>query len=325
MGFSALGFNPFPESVFERRGEVRNEVSQRLFSQNYDDLDELQQAQVNKERLVGAEQAKIDKLPARDRVGEGFDISAELRATQQAEQESDDALLNAGTMPGDRWVRNHSAREKTLFAQREAIFEAFGISFDDEEAKGRVNEAIDAYFAVDLEGFTDPESGEVDFFGFRLAQKAALDPLTASEKLKFENDILGKFDTPMERRFRDASRLLDNAPVPIKHLNEAQYEELSDFYREITRFRDYALENRGRSLGVEEAIRMLGAQLGKAESFIEFAVLARPGSSSRESLRNRDYDIYLLRNHREEGELGLFFPGLYRRDVLQRALFELSK
>lgn len=325
FGVGVQAFDPsLGKQLADARQEAMGERQPPLFG-GFDDLNDLERAKIDRAPKVQAILQEMQRLPARDRVGEGFDVAEGLRATQQAEQEQDDALLEAGTLDGDRWVRNHSNREEILFSNRELIFDVFGISFDDEEAKGRVNEAIDAYFAVDLDDpqFTDPQTLEVDFFGFRQAQKAALEPLTSQQRLDFDNLILGKNDTVMEKRFRAARRVLDAAPVPFQFTTPEQYNELLSFYRELTRFRDAAVANIGRSIPVDQAIRDLGVQLGKSPNFVQFAISAH-GGRSRDALRNPAYDTYLLQHH-QKSELGLFFPGLYRRDDLQKKLFGLRQ
>ena len=58
-----------------------------------------------------------------------------------------------------------------------------------------------------------------------------------------------------------------------------------------------------------DAIRAVAEKQGKGPNFIQWAMLLRQGSKTRESLHNEAYTAFLAQH---EGDLRRLFPDLYR-------------
>lgn len=300
------GVRTTPDSPFSLRFLAREDVLREMRQRGveivvpggFDKQNAIVQAQIDRDPRVQEADAKLSDQPARDRRGEGFDFLDTLRERTDTAQLEDDAEFDDGVMDGGRWRQRHSDRERDFFSQREVTQEIFGITFKDKEATNRIDTAIAAYFAVELEDFTD-EGGESDWRGFRKAQQDALSPLSEGEQQSFRAQVIGKNDTPVEQRFRVARQRRDELGEisPVRGLGIDQWEELQDFWREVRDFQN-SRSDEGKDRGsFEAAIRFLAREQNKSEGFTEVAVLLRSGTRARETMRNRDYDLFLLRNY----------------------------
>ena len=139
---------------------------------------------------------------------EGFEALEATRERQQADQLADDTKLNSNQWSGDVWREKYADRQREFFASREQIKEDFNITFDDRAAPPQsVAAAIDAYFNVNVDGFTQPD-GAVDWDAFFGARDAALSPLSATDRARVVQ-WLRKFDTPTVTEFRKAQEVVD--------------------------------------------------------------------------------------------------------------------
>ncbi len=225
-------------------------------------------------------------------------------------------------VPGfmDRYVALRS--ERAIVAELE--FE--GVQFP--EANTEAGRLLNEYFSLRPEDFM-AEDGSRDFSAWYDARASVLDKLAELDSevvIAIRNrpilDVAGNENlNSIEQRALRAMGLRDDAPVPLRFQTAQEYNELRDFYRQVAEFRTDTINRFGRVPDMERAIRVLGLRLDKSEDFINFAVLARSGTTSRDKLRNPQFDLYLIRNREE---LRPFFPDLYNQR-LQLAIARLDR
>lgn len=171
-----------------------------------------------------------------------------LKERQERMQRLDQALLRGEISPSQwRQRRGEVAREFSLRLQeaREQMLP----KREREAPKGSVNAALDAYYSVNLDDYTDPVTGEVDWSGFRKAQEAALGGLSPAQRGLVER-YLERFKTPLERQYDADLRTLqpyfdaeENAwagfrrrlPPQWQQLTWAQVQALASLRRVVAR------------------------------------------------------------------------------------------
>ena len=223
-GFQFAGFNPFPESPFEKRNQARQEEMQRRgiegsFEQLRADNPPLA-SEIDASPLVTLAAEKIGDRRDPSIQSRAFTSVQELRDEGTAEQEVSDSNLkeffgavgklgmedaSEQHLSPKRWADNTSARAQETFFRKDSILEFAGVDFEGgvEPAPGSPGAVIDAYFSVDIREFTDSQSEIIDFAGFFGARDKALGGLSGPQRrdaLRFIN----KFETPVERAFREA-------------------------------------------------------------------------------------------------------------------------
>ena len=227
-GFQFAGFNPFPTSQFGLMQEAQEAEFQRLAVAGA--LPDISVDGVRRQpndyaelKLHNSAAANIiDQAPsvveAQERLstegrgrlteeGRGFTTAEEFRTEAITAQEQDDERLatffrtGRGLEPGN-WQEEQANRQRSLFAAREGIFAQAGIEFEDREAPaGSVNEAIQNYFSVDIEGFMNNLTREVDWAGFANAKERALRRLSPRDRRDVD-DFIHQYETDTERAFR---------------------------------------------------------------------------------------------------------------------------
>jgi hypothetical protein len=316
-----FGLRSFPASRFERLEDARQEVMrERGIDGSFDDLqrrDPIEAARIDADPRVKRTQEALAEQEPRTERGEGFQRLAQLREEQAVVQTADDEALLAGTLPGDRWRRQRSGREREFFAKREEAEQNFGIEFPEFEAgEDAVRNATEAYFAVEYDSFVNSETGEVDNLGFDRAQDAALAPLSEQDRLDFERLILGRHDTPVELRFRTGARRLRDelADVPqFIGLSTRQHDQVREFNRAVQAQRNtWRADPSVGEIALGEAEEFLSERWNQPEWVVAWSRALR-SSRDREENRNPAYFQFLVAN---QGELQLFYPELYRGPVL---------
>ena len=125
-------------------------------------------------------------------------------------QESRDGLLrefyqtggDSGTSPGTYMDELRDA-QAALFNENKGILGDIDFG-DDPPPEDSVNAAMEAYFAVDMEDFTDPNTREKDFEGFFAAKDAALAPLGKHVE-RVQDFISRNFETEVVTAMRKIS------------------------------------------------------------------------------------------------------------------------
>ncbi len=137
----------------------------------------------------------------------GFEAGKELQTLSKEEQEGNDDRLKSffqsgeGLSPSD-WQDAQRERQRDLFVARDAIFDFVGIEFEERDApSGSVNDAINKYFSVDVDEFTDNNTLEVNWSEFFAEREKAMAGLSATDRQRVD-DLLKKFETDTERAFR---------------------------------------------------------------------------------------------------------------------------
>ncbi|MEK0324553.1 MAG: hypothetical protein QQN63_02520, partial [Nitrosopumilus sp.] len=199
--------------------DARNEVSQELFGQDFEDLksggkagDQSKVAQINKDPRVVEAQENLDegsrRFPQTDE-DRFFDENTSLRDRQRAEQESDDEGLadyfirgeGRGVSP-DTWKDRLVRRQSEYAGRRDQLISDFNIEFEDQiNQPGTVNAALDKYYAITVEDYADPTTLEIDWDRFFTARDNALRPIRGSDRRRVET-YLQRNDTDLLREFR---------------------------------------------------------------------------------------------------------------------------
>ena len=105
----------------------------------------------------------------------------------------------------------------------------------------------------------------------------------------------------MEVRFRAAGQLRDQLgeSSTIRRSSIGAWEKLQDFWREVKDFRNSRRDEGKEPGSFEDAIRWLERQPEREKEdpgFYDVAVILRPGTKARDTMRNREYDRFLLEN-----------------------------
>ncbi len=250
-----IGGRAFPRSPFTLLSEAKEGEFQRLKAEgtipfaNFDSFDALKESnsaaalRIEESAPVLAAQERLDeeqRFRPQSPESEGFDLASTVRdESVQKQEDSDDKLKtffrsggDTGISPKD-WQDARRDRQRELFAQREGIFRLAGIEFEEREApEGSVNAAINKYFSVNVDNFSDQATEEIDWSAFFEARERALSSLTASQRGDVDN-FLNRFETDTERAFRDIESRLDeyftlepNSENPVKARIDTRKREL---------------------------------------------------------------------------------------------------
>lgn len=285
----------WPLSPAQREEIVRRVPSYEIFAQVAQPLrDPLRQFVIDKQ---GAYWDNVERV--RRIVTEGPQNEEEARflrdnlglATSQAE---DDRLLLAGQISGREWRDRRSKREMAvalyLQAQADAL-RAEGVPITSEERRAwmqqwgaplpkvhPVREALDGLARISPLNYVD-EKGEIDWAAYNDARNAYLSSLPEGVRQEVEA-WLSRHDTPVERKWREASKLLDiyeRLPrylgVPLQ-LQEA-VAQIRSVANSITRyFPQLAAAPEGQRL--RQAALLTSRLLGVPPSLALLAIRARP-------------------------------------------------
>ena len=218
-------------SVFENLRLRRDELARQVpdengrTGRNYEQLDQTEQLALNNSPEMAGIQAELDAREPRTREAEGFDLLKTRRGEQLAEQESDDVLLaqrretGEGGIDAAKWREDNTERKRSFFDRREEIAEDFGIEFERSEGEApsnKIDAAIDAYFSVDVDEFTNENTKETDWGRYLAAREQALAKLSAAERRKGK-DFLNRPEirTATERAFEDDQEKIAEMQVAL--------------------------------------------------------------------------------------------------------------
>ncbi len=205
------------EAERDARREVFAERQGQPAYSKYETLEDL----INADDVLLAEIDKDERvIAAQERRNFTSEESeqAELRVTEFMEQQEprDDLLQEffrtggeSGTSP-KVWGDELSDAQAELFAKREEIFSDIDFG-DDPPPEDSVNAAMEAYFAVDIEQYTDQNTREVDFDSFFKAKDAALTPL-GSQAGTVRDYISRNFETETVTAMR---KIADGITEPV--------------------------------------------------------------------------------------------------------------
>ncbi|KKN44428.1 hypothetical protein LCGC14_0693090 [marine sediment metagenome] len=332
MGLEFTGFGVFPKPGGELLEEARKREMEKVgFTGNWEQFKADFPAEAARASESEAVQSAIDIIgqdAPETEESRAFAFSENLRNVNAEAQQQDDVRLNRGAMNGEIWKDGLRDRQKALFDQREAIYEFSGIKFDETEpTKGTPGAALKDYFDIDIDTYTDQQSGEVEWDGFFAAKKAALQPLTAKERRELERDVIHKFDTPTVREFRKAKDVVNEVfEIPkYKGLTLAQGEQVEEFIGRGGTVEVFQLEyerETGRPLERPRAIlRLLRSGAVKSEElerFIRKHFVSRPDLPSylkRPEPVSPERDALILEN---QALLAKFYPELVQ-NMLNRS------
>lgn len=214
MTESFFGLNPFPESEFDRLQSARQQVmDERGIGGSFGDL-RLNQPdvalQIDADPRVAEAQSRLDEQGAFTREGEGFGQLRERGEEFRARQQQDDTNLEEFFFSGGEtdftpqiWSNNASERSRELANRRDEIRRNFELEFADRVPDpGTVGAAVEAYFAVDIDNFTDTLTGEVDWGPFNDAQDRALSGLSAEQR-EGALSVIRQNQTDTQRTFKE--------------------------------------------------------------------------------------------------------------------------
>ena len=159
---------------------------------------------------------EIEEALARRGEGGAGEIREGLVAEFREEQGRDDERLasyftsggTTGIKPPD-WKDNLKKRQADLFSRRDQVLQDFKVEFADREPSGPVNEAIEAYFDVDIDRFTEDATGEVNWEAYFAAKDRALAGLDSQTREEVLDFIKRNFETPAVTAVRKLAGGLD--------------------------------------------------------------------------------------------------------------------
>ncbi len=211
---SFFGLNPFPESEFGQLKVARQQVmDDRGITGSFEDL-RLNQPdvalQIDADPRVVEAQRKLDERPPFNRAGEGFQQLRERGEEFRTDQRQDDDNLGAfftsagGTeFTPEIYGDNARVRSRELANRRDEIRRNFELEFADRVPDpSTVGAAVEAYFAVDIETFTDTLTAEIDWGPFNDAQDRALSGLS-DEQRQGALSVIRQNQTDLQRTFRE--------------------------------------------------------------------------------------------------------------------------
>jgi hypothetical protein len=301
-------------SSFERL----NRIAQETFGADYYDLDVLPRQQLEARPEVQAFLADIQR--GGELTGRPFPVAeaevSEQLAPLRAQQEADDAAAQSGAMDIETWKDNQRRRLTFSAGIKEGVKKALGVEFEDRPETRPIRAALDAYFNVTPDAYTDPLTREVDWPRFFDDQDAALAPLTPEQRGAAIAEV-EKNLTPFQREFREASRTLAEAPERYNGLPKDRERDIREFLDRVDGLRRRWLREMGRDIELQRAIQYVGEQDGHGANFVSWAgIIASPTSKKAKTNENPEWRGFLLDN---EEAIAPFFPSIYSRELLEEA------
>ena len=228
------------------------------------------------------------------------------------------SVLQGNPDAGAQFRRERS--DFLTFAAGAAAQAFFGTQFPDPETpEGR---ALAEFHALTPEDFRDPETTQPDYPQFEAARERLLSQLPTEVQQAIKNKM--SFVLPemreVERLYRVARDLLDEAPSQVRGLTSDQHQEVKDFMKTVGQARRTWRETRGISyedLPIGEAVDIVGRFQERDPAFMRWAQTLRSGVP--DDLRSGDYDRFLIEH---ETELRVFYSDFYRSERILGQLFE---
>ena len=215
-----FGLRTSPETAFEALEPVRNRVSNEYYGVNFDD-DRLENNRVARQRVndhpdvVAVLEGRVRPIQDK-RVQTAWDNYFKqadgVRETFGTQKEDLDEITRAGRMDGRTYRDKYGDLQLEEFGELTGIQKALGITFEDEEApEGTVDAALQAYYAVDLDGkdedgdfiYYNPETAEYDWEAWYSDREGALTGLSDTDRADVEW-YFRHHETELRRDFRKA-------------------------------------------------------------------------------------------------------------------------
>ena len=242
-----------------------------------------------------------------------FEQSREdLRSSTRDEQGADDAKLQDGTMSGETWRKRREDRLADTASRSDQMAKDMGLEFKDKDARFAFDKALNEYYAVKSDDYTDPATGEVAWDGFFAARDAALKSLSADERRRFD-EYIGRNLTPTEKRFQVVQGLARQFYEKPKYtgLDKDDSATVDAIRAEANNHR---LQSGGR-MSMEGAIRRVMKENGVDRKLARIALLASRGSAR---VMDTARDEFLIANP----EILRFYPTL-ANNLSNRQKFKL--
>jgi hypothetical protein len=218
-----FGLRTSPETASEALSAVRNRVSNQMYGVDYGDLPEnnrVARQRVNDDPgVVAVIEGRVRPIQEK-RVQTAWDKyilqSEQVRTTYGTQKEDLDTAARSGKLAGDDYRSKYSDLQRQEFGELTGLQKALGIEFEEREApEGTVDAAIDAYFAVNLDDYTDPETKETDWEGFYADREASLAGLSDTDRADVDW-YLSRHESELHRDFGKA---FDEVIKPSGYLN----------------------------------------------------------------------------------------------------------
>ena len=172
--------------------------------------------------------------------------------------------------------------------------------------------------------YADPETGVPDYDTYRADKDAAFAKLPTALRRAYEISVnaidptLRQVEPQIKKAFDLRSQLFETIS-PYAGLSVQSAKGVKDFQASVAEART-RLARAGidtAKIDSQELYQVVAKQQGKPSGVATVAWMLRPGSTSAQKFQNLDWYRFLL-DHQEE--LAPFFPDLYKRRELQKAL-----
>jgi len=217
-----FGLRTSPETGGEAQTAIRNKISNQMYGMDYDKLtnNRVARQRVNDSPEVVAVLEGYVRPMQQYRPESSWDKylkQAEgVRANYGTQKEGLDTSARAGKLAGDDYRARYSDLQRQEFGELTGLQTALGLAFEDKEAPpDSVDGALNAYFAVDLNAYTDPATQETDWEGFYADREATLTGLSETDRADVDW-YLSRHESELHRDFGKA---FDEIIKPSGYLN----------------------------------------------------------------------------------------------------------
>jgi len=217
-----FGLRTSPETGGEAQTAIRNKISNQMYGMDYDQItnNRVARQRVNDSPEVVAVLEGYVRPMQQYRPESSWDKyikqSEDVRANYGTQKEGLDDSARSGKLAGDDYRSRYSDLQRQEFGELTGLQTALGLTFEDKEAPpDSVDGALNAYFAVDLNAYTDPATQETDWEGFYADREAALVGLSDTDRADVDW-YLSRHESELHRDFGKA---FDEIIKPSGYLN----------------------------------------------------------------------------------------------------------
>jgi len=217
-----FGLRTSPETGGEAQTAIRNKISNQMYGMDYDQLtnNRVARQRVNDSPEVVAVLEGYVRPMQQYRPESSWDKyikqSEDVRANYGGQKEGLDTSARAGKLAGDDYRARYSDLQRQEFGELTGLQTALGLTFEDKEAPPEtVDGALNAYFDVDLNAYTDPATQETDWEGFYADREATLVGLSETDRADVDW-YLSRHESELHRDFGKA---FDEIIKPSGYLN----------------------------------------------------------------------------------------------------------
>ena len=217
-----FGLRTSPETGGEAQTAIRNRISNQMYGMDYDQLtnNRVARQRVNDSPEVVAVLEGYVRPMQQYRPESSWDKyikqSEDVRANYGGQKEGLDTSARAGKLAGDDYRARYSDLQRQEFGELTGLQTALGLTFEDKEAPPEtVDGALNAYFDVDLNAYTDPATQETDWEGFYADREATLVGLSDTDRADVDW-YLSRHESELHRDFGKA---FDEIIKPSGYLN----------------------------------------------------------------------------------------------------------